>query len=93
VSDTTDDTVRTGVPLTLNGLTIEAEPGELLIDAAERNGVYIPRFCYHPRMKPVGMCRMCIVEVDAGRGPALQPACMLECTPDMVVETVSAVTK
>ena len=47
--------------------------GELVIDAAERNGVYIPRFCYHPRMKPVGMCRMCIVEVDTGRGPALQP--------------------
>ena len=42
-----------------------------MIDAAERNGVYIPRFCYHPRMKSVGMCRMCIVEIDTGRGPAL----------------------
>ena len=38
------------------------------------NGIYIPRFCYHPRMKPVGMCRMCLVEIDTGRGPALQPA-------------------
>ena len=46
-----------------------AEKGELLIAAAERNGIYIPRFCYHPRMKPVGMCRMCLVEVDTGRGP------------------------
>ena len=45
-----------------------------VIDAAERTGVYIPRFCYHPRMRPVGMCRMCIVEIDTGRGPALQPA-------------------
>ena len=53
---------------------IEAAKGELVIDAAERNGVYIPRFCYHPRMKPVGMCRMCLVEIDTGRGPALQPA-------------------
>ena len=43
--------------------------GELVIEAAERNGVYIPRFCYHPRMEPVGMCRMCIVEIDTGRGP------------------------
>jgi predicted molibdopterin-dependent oxidoreductase YjgC len=43
--------------------------GELLIAAAERAGTYIPRFCYHPRMEPVGMCRMCIVEVDTGRGP------------------------
>ena len=40
-----------------------------VIDAAERTGVYIPRFCYHPRMQPVGMCRMCIVEIDTGRGP------------------------
>ena len=31
-------------------------------------GVYIPRFCYHPRMKPVGMCRMCLVEVKGPRG-------------------------
>ena len=52
-----------------------------VIEAAERNGIYIPRFCYHPRMEPVGMCRMCIVEVDTGRGPALQPSCMIECTP------------
>lgn len=80
------------ISVTLNGTAIEARPGELLIDACERNGVYIPRFCYHPRMKPVGMCRMCLVEVDAGRGPALQPSCMLTCTPDMVVETESAAT-
>ena len=33
------------------------------------HGIYIPRFCYHPRMEPVGMCRMCLVEVDTGRGP------------------------
>ena len=39
------------------------------------------------------MCRMCIVEIDTGRGPALQPACMLECTEGMKVDTESAVTK
>ena len=59
-----------GVPVTINGTEVIANEGELIIDAAERNGVYIPRFCYHPRMNPVGMCRMCIVEVDTGRGPA-----------------------
>ncbi len=82
-----------GVPLTVNGTPIVARKGELLIEAAARAGTYIPHFCYHPRMAPVGMCRMCIVEVDTGRGPALQPACMLECTPDMVVDTESEVTK
>ena len=59
-----------GVNVVINGTEIVARKGELIIAAAERNGVYIPRFCYHPRMESVGMCRMFIVEVDTGRfGP------------------------
>ncbi len=81
------------VKLTINGREVEARKGQLLIDAAEKSGTYIPRFCYHPRMRSVGMCRMCIVDVDTGRGPALQPACMIECTEGMVVDTESATTK
>ena len=83
----------TGVPFTMNGQELIAEEGELLIEACERNGVHIPRFCYHKRMDPVGMCRMCLVEVDTGRGPALQPSCMLPVTPEMKVETESQATK
>ena len=83
----------TGVPFTLNGTELVAKEGELLIDACDRNGVHVPRFCYHPRMEPVGMCRMCLVEVDTGRGPALQPSCMLPVTPEMKVETESEATK
>ena len=52
------DQTRTTVSITLNGRAVEAAPGELLIEAAEHAGVYIPRFCYHPRMEPVGVCRM-----------------------------------
>ncbi len=85
--------VETTVSITVDGKQVDAKPGELVIDAAERNGVYIPRFCYHHRMEPVGMCRMCLVEVDTGRGPALQPSCMLTVAPDMVVETESPVAK
>jgi NADH-quinone oxidoreductase subunit G len=88
------EVVRRGeLTITLNGTEVDAHKGELLIDAAERHGSYIPRFCYHPRMEPVGMCRMCVVEVDTGRGPALQPSCMIECTEGMQVETESPVTK
>ena len=83
----------TGVPFTLNGTELEAREGELLIAACERLGVHIPRFCYHPRMTPVGMCRMCLVEVDTGRGPGLQPSCMLTVTPNMVVNTESESSK
>ncbi|HEY6533923.1 MAG TPA: NADH-quinone oxidoreductase subunit NuoG [Acidimicrobiales bacterium] len=81
-----------GVVVEINGQEVVARRGELLIDAAERSGTYIPRFCYHERMRPVGMCRMCLVEVDTGRGPALQPSCMIECSPGMKVETESEAT-
>ncbi len=87
------DVTETTVSITVDGKHVDAKPGELVIDAAERNGVYIPRFCYHHRMEPVGMCRMCLVEVDTGRGPALQPSCMLTVAPEMVVETESPVAK
>ena len=89
----TEPGTETAVTVNLNGREISAEKGELLIDAAERHGVYIPRFCYHPRMTSVGMCRMCLVEVDTGRGPSLQPSCMISVSDDMTVETESEVTK
>ncbi|OWY63153.1 hypothetical protein B7486_54640, partial [cyanobacterium TDX16] len=81
------------VVLTIDGEEVVATKGELVIHAAERTGTYIPHFCYHPRMRPVGMCRMCIVDIDSGRGPALQPSCMIEVADGMVVDTQSATTK
>ncbi|HJR25290.1 MAG TPA: 2Fe-2S iron-sulfur cluster-binding protein, partial [Acidimicrobiales bacterium] len=81
------------VVLTINGKAVEAAPGELVIEAAERAGAYIPRFCYHPRMESVGMCRMCVVDIDTGRGPTLQPACMIPVAAEMVVDTESAATR
>jgi NADH-quinone oxidoreductase subunit G len=63
------------VTITVDGTSIEARKGEMVIAAAERGGVYIPRFCWHPRLRPVGMCRMCLVEVKNPRGWGLAPAC------------------
>jgi NADH-quinone oxidoreductase subunit G len=77
------------VSITIDGRAVAARSGELLIAAAERHGVYIPRFCYHPRMKPVGMCRMCLVEVQGPRGPQLQPACFISVAEGQDVTTVS----
>jgi NADH-quinone oxidoreductase subunit G len=81
------------VAVSINGVPFTARKGELIIAAAERAGVYIPRFCYHPRMKPVGMCRQCLVEVDSGRGPAITPSCMFPVAPDMKIATESATVK
>jgi NADH-quinone oxidoreductase subunit G len=77
------------VPFTLDGRPATARSGEVIISAAERAGTYIPRFCYHPRMKPVGMCRMCLVEVSGPRGATLQPACYVTVAEGMEVTTTS----
>ncbi len=92
MTDTQPET-ETTVTITVDGQEFAARPGELLIDACERAGTYIPRFCYHNRMKPVGMCRMCLVEVDTGRGMALQPSCMIPVGEGMAVDTQSELTK
>src|SRR6202034_3738123 len=81
------------VTFTPGGRPATARPGELLIAAAERAGVFIPRFCYHPRMEPVGMCRMCLVEVSGPRGATLQPACFIQAEAGAEVVTSSAKVK
>ncbi|HEV7534891.1 MAG TPA: molybdopterin-dependent oxidoreductase, partial [Acidimicrobiia bacterium] len=71
--------------MTIDGVGMEADAGELVIKVAQDHGIYIPRFCWHERMKPVGMCRMCLVEIEGQRG--LPPACTATVTDGMVVHT------
>ena len=80
------------VVLTVNGRTIEAPKGTMLVDAAKAAGIEIPIFCYEPRLgAPIGACRMCLVEVEGMRG--LQTACSTPVAPDMVVNTDSPVAR
>jgi len=51
------------VTLTIDGVQVQVPVGTLIVDAAKLVGIDIPVFCYHPKMEPVGMCRMCLVEV------------------------------
>ena len=51
------------VHLTIDGRPVTAPEGMLIVDAAKRAGIDIPVFCYHPKLAPVGMCRMCLVEI------------------------------
>jgi NADH-quinone oxidoreductase subunit G len=83
----------TQVSITINGVSHRVDAGQLLIAAAESVGEYIPRFCYHDKLKPVGMCRMCLVEVEGPRGTMLVPSCTMTVTDDMVVDTESEVVK
>ena len=75
------------VTVTIDGKEVQAPRGELLIKVAQEHGSYIPRFCWHERMKPVGMCRMCLVEVEGMRG--MQISCATPVTDGMVVNTQS----
>ena len=75
------------VSITINGRTVAARKGELIIAAADRSGDYIPRFCYHPRMSSVGMCRQCLVEVEGPRGPMMVVSCMTPVADGQVVRT------
>src|SRR5436189_1346713 len=84
-----DATEQQTVTITVDGRAVEARPGEMVIAAAERAGVYIPRFCWHPRMKPVGMCRMCLVDIKGPRGFMLQPACFVPVADGQEVVTTS----
>ncbi len=79
------------VTITIDGAAVEVPAGEMIIKSAEDSGTYIPRFCYHPRMKPVGMCRMCLVEVETPRGRILTTACNMPAAEEMIVDTQSEV--
>jgi NADH dehydrogenase/NADH:ubiquinone oxidoreductase subunit G len=51
------------INLTINGKNITAEEGSTILNAAMKNGIYIPNLCYDKRLRHYGGCRLCIVEV------------------------------
>jgi NADH-quinone oxidoreductase subunit G len=57
--------------VTIDGRTFEVPEGENVIQAAERAGIHIPHYCYHPGLPIDGNCRMCLVEVEGVRGPQI----------------------
>ncbi len=78
--------------LTIDDQEIEVENGTVIIQAAERLGIEIPRFCYHERLAIAGNCRMCLVEVSPGP-PKPQASCALPCADGMVVKTNTPMVK
>jgi len=76
------------IVFTLDGIEVEAFPGETILQAAERNGVDIPRLCYTEGMRPDGNCRACVVEIDGER--VLAPSCCRRPTAGMHVNANSA---
>ncbi len=76
------------ITITIDGVKVEAHRDQTVLEAAIEAGIYIPYLCYHPGMKPFAACRMCVVEVENGRGyPA---SCTLPVADGMVVRNNSS---
>ncbi|MDK3255727.1 NADH-quinone oxidoreductase subunit G [Blastococcus capsensis] len=73
------------VHCTIDGFDVAVPKGTLIIRAAEQVGVFIPRFCDHPLLEPVGACRQCLVEVEGQRKPVA--SCTMPVTDGMAVRT------
>jgi NADH-quinone oxidoreductase subunit G len=71
--------------LEIDGQSVTVEDGLNVIQAAERLGIEVPHYCYHPALTIAGNCRMCLVEIE--KAPKLQIACNTRCTDGMVVRT------
>ena len=73
------------ITFTLDGQKVTTPAGTLVIEAAKRQGVEVPSFCYYPGLSLQAACRMCLVEVE--KAPKLQTACTLIATEGMLVRT------
>ena len=75
------------IKLTINGQEVTGEAGQTLLEVAQGAGIEIPTLCHHPALKPIGACRVCLVEVSGQR--ALQPACTFPVGAGLEVQTES----
>jgi NADH-quinone oxidoreductase subunit G len=73
--------------LTIDGRQISSPDGSTVIQAAEKLGIFVPRYCYHPGLSIAGNCRICLVDVE--KNPKLQIACNTPVSEGMVVHTKS----
>jgi NADH dehydrogenase/NADH:ubiquinone oxidoreductase subunit G len=73
------------VGVTIDGRDLRVPKGMLVLDAATAAGVHIPIYCAHPKMEPVAVCRMCLVQIE--KVPKQQPACATIVSEGMVVHT------
>ncbi len=74
------------VELVIDGRPVSVPAGTTVWDAARTLGVEIPVLCHDPRYRPVGVCRMCVVDVG---GRVLAAACVRPCEANMKVTTQS----
>jgi NADH-quinone oxidoreductase subunit G len=77
------------ITVVIDGFEVTVPKGTLVIRAAEKLGIQIPRFCDHPLLKPAGACRQCLVDIEInGRAfPKPQASCTIPVENNMIVKT------
>ena len=75
------------VTIEIDGVSLEAETGSMIIEIADDAGMHIPRFCYHKKLSVAANCRMCLVDVS--NSPKAVPACATPVADGMKVLTNS----
>jgi NADH-quinone oxidoreductase subunit G len=75
------------VNIEVDGVPVKARRGQMIIEVTDAQQVYVPRFCYHPKLSIAANCRMCLVEVE--RAPKPMPACATPVMEGMKVFTRS----
>jgi len=75
------------VNVEVNGVPVQARPGQMIIEVTDRQDVYVPRFCYHRKLSIAANCRMCLVDVE--KAPKPLPACATPVTEGMKIFTRS----
>ena len=71
--------------LKVNDIDVEIEEGLTVLQACEKVGVEIPRFCYHEKLSIAGNCRMCLVEME--KSPKPVASCAMPAADGMVIKT------
>ena len=73
------------IEIEIDGNSINAKAGEMLITVTDREGISVPRFCYHKKLSIAANCRMCLVDVEGAPKP--QPACSTPIADGMKIHT------
>ena len=77
------------ITVKINGAEISVPKGTTVLEAAHMAGIEIPTLCYMKEINEIGACRICVTEVNEGRGFRLVAACVYPCSPNMEILTSS----
>ena len=72
------------ITIEVDGKSLKADKGQMLIEVTDANDIYVPRFCYHKKLTVAANCRMCLVEVE--KAPKPLPACATPVMDGMILK-------